>query len=86
MDNLLFDQQWNTSNAIKYLQQQIRPHITDFDSTNFVEFAQRHGYPTTSNNHLTAAGHRHCADYIVSKFGIDEIQSIVGVLFKSVQS
>ena len=75
MDELIFDNRWNTSLAIKYLQDQLSPHMTTFENKNFVRYAEVQGFSTTDNDHLTAAGHEFCADYIISQLGVNKIKT-----------
>lgn len=66
MDELMFDTRCNTSAAVKYLQDQLSPHMINFGNKNFVRYAEAHGFPPTDSDHLTAAGHRFCADYVIA--------------------
>ncbi len=75
MDELMFDNQWHTSTAIQYLQDQIAPYMTTFDNTNFVRYTEAHKYPLTANDHLTADGHKFCAEYIISQLSVNKIKT-----------
>jgi len=66
MDELMFNNQWNTSPAIKYLQDQLSPHMVTFENKNFVRYTEAHGFPLTDSDHLTVAGHKFCADYVIA--------------------
>ena len=65
MDNLLFDNQWNTSPAIEELQQQIKPFMTTFDELTFLEWSRKHQYPETQNWHPLEQAHQSAAQYII---------------------
>lgn len=72
VDDLLFDQTWNTNPAVEYLQQQIKPHMSTFNGQNFLMYAQAHG--TAPDGHLLEAGHAACADYAL-EFFVDKIKT-----------
>lgn len=74
MDDLLFDQRWNTNAAMQYLQQQIKPHMLTFAGQNFLAYAQGQGHDMSANHHLSASGHKLCADYAL-EFLVDKIKT-----------
>lgn len=76
LDDLIFDCNFNTSSAIEYLQDQIRPYITMFDNENFLHYAKTHGFPVTASDHLTAEGHRFCADHVISLLDAGKISTV----------
>jgi hypothetical protein len=66
MDELLFDQRWNTSAAVTDLQQYAYPYMTKFDGMTFLDWSRKHGYPETSNWHPLEQAHAEAADLIKS--------------------
>jgi hypothetical protein len=58
MDELLFDQRWNTSPAAAELQEQIAPHMTQFDGMTFLDWSKKNGYQITEKWHPLEAAHR----------------------------
>jgi hypothetical protein len=66
MDELLFDQRWNTSAAVTDLQQYTYPYMTKFDGMTFLDWSRKHGYPETSNWHPLEQAHAAAADLIKS--------------------
>jgi hypothetical protein len=68
MDELLFDQQWNTSPAVLTLQSYIKPYLTTFDGKTFLDWSRQHGYPESAQWHPLEAAHRAGADYIIKVF------------------
>jgi hypothetical protein len=67
MDSLLFDNRWNVTAGIEYLQQKIRPHLHQFDGLNFVDWSKNNGYPIgNQGNHPLEAAHAAAADYLLT--------------------
>jgi hypothetical protein len=78
MDELLFDQQWNTTEAIIDLQNYVRPHMTQFDGLNFLEWSRANGFDISATLHPLEQAHQSAADYMISVFDtqktIDPVQ------------
>jgi hypothetical protein len=68
MDDLIFDQQWNTTVAVLDLQEYIKPYMTTFDNLNFVNWSKKNGHPITNIGHPLEAAHRAAGDYIIKVF------------------
>jgi hypothetical protein len=68
MDELLFDQQWNTTEAIIDLQNYVRPHMTQFDNMNFLEWSRAKGFDISATWHPLEQAHRVAADYMIKIF------------------
>jgi hypothetical protein len=68
MDELLFDQQWNTSPAVLALQSYIKPYLTTFDGKTFLDWSRQHGYPESAQWHPLEQAHRAAANYIIKNF------------------
>jgi hypothetical protein len=77
-DDLLFDQQWNTTEAIIDLQKYVRPYMTQFDGLNFLEWSRRHKFAVSDTWHPLEAAHSAAANYMLSVFDtqktIDPVQ------------
>ena len=66
MDELLFDQRWNTSAAVKDLQQYVQPCMTKFDGHSFLEWSRLNCYPETTSWHPLESAHAAAAKLINS--------------------
>jgi hypothetical protein len=65
VDDLLFDQKWHRSPAIVRFQEEIRPHITDFEGMNFVTWSRYHNFEISDNGHPLEQAHAAAADYML---------------------
>ena len=69
MDELMLDQQGHTTPAVIDLQEYIRPHLTTFDGTNFLEWSRQHGFAISQQgNHPLEKAHLAAGDYIFKVF------------------
>ena len=57
MDDLLFDQAWHTTPATQFLQDQLRPHMTDFDGKNFLSWSRENKYSVSDAWHPLEQAH-----------------------------
>lgn len=57
MDNLLFDQRWNTTPAVIDLQEYVKPHMTTFENQSFLDWSRSQGYPETALWHPLEEAH-----------------------------
>ena len=73
MDDLLFDTRWNTSDSIKYLQDYIRPYMTDFEGKTFLEWSRQNGYAESTNWHPLEQAHKAAADYMIEKQQVNRL-------------
>ena len=64
MDDLLFENQWHTTLAVNELQEYIRPHMTKFENSNFLEWSQSKGYSISAACHPLEDAHRAAFEYI----------------------
>jgi hypothetical protein len=67
IDDLLFDQQWNTSTSIQYLQDYVKPYMTTFEGKTFLDWSRTKNYPISTTLHPLEAAHRAAADYIIAQ-------------------
>jgi hypothetical protein len=73
MDNLLFDERWNTTPAISELQAYVKPYMTTFEGLNFQAWSKKNKYPISTIGHPLEQAHRSCADYIIRAFDTKSI-------------
>ena len=65
-DELLFDQRWHATPAVKDLQQYIKPCMTKFNGLTFLEWSRKNGYPETAQWHPLEMAHRAAADLMIN--------------------
>ena len=68
MDNLTFDNQWNTTPAIAELQNYVKPYMTTFEGLNLQEWSKKNKYPIANIGHPLEQAHRSAGDYIIQAF------------------
>ena len=66
MDELIFETQWHTTPAIRYLQNCIRPHMFNFDGQNFLEWSKKKGFPISETLHPLEQAHQTAFELIKS--------------------
>jgi hypothetical protein len=72
MDDLMFDQRWHITPAVKTLQESILPYMTTFDGKNFLDWSRSNGYPETEAWHPLEEAHAAAADYML-KLLVDKV-------------
>ena len=65
MDDLLFEDRWHTSPGMSALQQQVRPHLQQFDKLNFVDWSKQHDFAIGPLGHPLEAAHQAAALYLL---------------------
>jgi hypothetical protein len=73
VDELMFDRQWNTTDAINDLQEYIEPFMIKFDDQTFLEWSCAKGFDITATKHPLEQAHRAAADYMISVFDKQKI-------------
>jgi hypothetical protein len=68
MDNLMFDQTWHITPAIRNLQEYIKPYTTTFEGQTFLDFSRTNGYPISDMLHPMELAHQAAADYMLTVF------------------
>lgn len=59
MDDLIFETQWHCKPVIVEMQQQIQPHLTNFEGDNFLEWSRKKGFAIgTRGKHPLEDAHR----------------------------
>jgi hypothetical protein len=66
MDDLMFDQRWNTTPAISMLQGLCEPHMTRFHNKNFLDYSQEKGFEISPTLHPLEAAHQAAFELINS--------------------
>ena len=69
MDDLMFDQRWHVTPAVKLLQDRVRSRMTDFEGHTFLNWSRHHNFPESATWHPLQEAHRAAADYMISVFG-----------------
>jgi hypothetical protein len=57
MDELLFDRKYNTTSAVRDLQDYVNPYMTQFDGKTFLDWSRDHGYPESAGWHPLEQAH-----------------------------
>ena len=75
MDNLMFNQEWHMTLAVKQLQEYVKPHMTTFDGDNLLDWSRKNNYPVSEAWHPLDQAHRAAGDYIISIFDKQNINN-----------
>jgi hypothetical protein len=75
MDDLIFDQRWNTTPAVTDLQEYIKPYMTTFEGQSFLNWSRKNGHSITKLGHPLEEAHTVAGDYIINVF--DKQKTIV---------
>lgn len=67
MDDLILDQKWHMSAATRYLQQQVRPYLNNFDGLTFLEWSRQQGFAISDTLHPLEEAHAAAADYMLPR-------------------
>jgi hypothetical protein len=73
IDELLFETQWQYTTAIKDLQNYIRPYMTTFEDSTFLDWSRKNGFPVSKTLHPLEAAHQAAADYMIKIFDTQKI-------------
>ena len=66
MDDLMFDQRWNTGPSVSALQGYCEPYMTRFENKSFLEYSKEKGFEISQTLHPLEAAHEAAADLIAS--------------------
>ena len=66
-DDLLWETQWHTTPAIRYLQEKIRPYVHGFQGQGFISWARSRGFQLSEKMHPSETAHKAAADIFRSK-------------------
>lgn len=65
MDSLVLDQERNVSPSLKFLQDEIRPYLSDFDGKNFVDYSRDRGHEISATMHPLESAHEDAARLVL---------------------
>ena len=71
MDELMFETQWQCTNAVKDLQNYIRPYMTTFEGSTFLDWSAKKGFPISDTLHPLEPAHQ--AGFELLKSNLDTI-------------
>jgi hypothetical protein len=66
MDELLFEDEWHTSDSIINLQNSIRPFMKTFDGMSFLNWSKYNNYPIGEKLHPLTEAHQQAANYLLN--------------------
>ena len=66
LDDLMFDQRWNTTPAIVELQRYCEPYMTRFDNRNLLDYAKEKGFEISQTLHPLEDAHQSAFELINS--------------------
>jgi hypothetical protein len=72
MDDLLFDNKWNTSNAVADLQSQVKPYMLKFEGLNFLDWSKLNGFSVGPALHPMEEAHQAAANYML-ELGVHKV-------------
>lgn len=58
MDDLIFETEWHTSPAVEFLQNAVRPQMTQFENQTFLNWAKHNGHKISPAWHPLESAHR----------------------------
>ena len=70
MDDLTFDQRWNTTPAVTDLQEYVQPYMTRFDNLNFSDWSRKQGHAISDIGHPLEAAHSATAEYLIKNHSL----------------
>jgi hypothetical protein len=74
MDDLTFDQRWNTTPAVIELQEYVQPYMICFDNLNFSDWSRKQGYAISDIGHPLEDAHQAASELILPLL-INKIQT-----------
>ena len=66
MDNLIFENEWNHSQAIAHLQDLTRPWLTTFEGKNFLDWSYDRGHAISQTKHPLDSAHCDAAEFLLN--------------------
>ena len=67
-DDLIFDQSWHASSAVKELQKAVSKHMTTFEGLGFLSWSRENNYTISEAWHPLEQAHRAAADHMIKVF------------------
>jgi hypothetical protein len=77
VDDLLFDTRWNTSPAVRDLQNFVRPSLTDFQGSSFLQWCRSNGFQESQGFHPLEPAHQAAAEYMFKVFDKQKTSGLV---------
>jgi hypothetical protein len=66
MDELIFETQWHTTQAVIDIQNYIKPYMTKFENKTFLDFSKEKGFPISETLHPLESAHQAAFELIQS--------------------
>ena len=67
-DRLIWETEWHCPPSVAWLQDQIKPFMTDFSGLNFVDWSRDRGHEISSTLHPLERAHEDAADYLLTRW------------------
>ncbi len=67
LDDLLLDQKWQNTLALRHMQIHVQKYIKTFDNLNFLDWSRSRNYPESAAWHPLEQAHRAAADYMTNE-------------------
>jgi hypothetical protein len=67
LDDLILDNRWHSTLAVRHLQLNIQKHFTTFEGMNFLQWSRKNNYAESKLWHPLEDAHRAAADYMSNK-------------------
>ncbi len=75
-DDLIFDQRWHASSAVKELQNAVSKHMSTFEGQGFLSWSRKNNYPISEAWHPLEQAHSAAADYMITVFDTQKINDL----------
>jgi hypothetical protein len=91
MDNLIFDQRWNTTPAMLKQQEFVKPlmlhwELKDHNPMHWCGWAAQQGHPVTASNHLLESGHELVFQDVLKRLQTGEIATALPLAVHKVKT
>lgn len=63
MDSLFLDERWHAPGYVRFLQQEVKPKLNDFNGFSFLEWSRSNHFPESHNSHPLEKAHESAADF-----------------------
>jgi len=77
MDELMFDQRWHVTPAVKVFQEYVRPYMTTFEGQTFLNWSRKHKFAESNNWHPLEQAHDAAADYMLKVFDMQNTNDLI---------
>lgn len=65
MDDIIMDRQWHVPLSVSSLQDQVRPHLHNFEGQNFLDWSRQQGFEISATLHPLEPAHAAAADHML---------------------